>query len=170
MELAQRRVHASECQPEIPPVLEGGELEQPEALESSDEQLPHQSAGKELPGLIFLLLICSFESISAFGSLSGVDQKARGSEKDPPGSEEIPKLCILLSPEPPALEPSVLLPTHFPQLSSGLPFILRAVSSQNYYISACFSPCQWGTVEHNLPVHPPDATSRASPGMPFPFA
>ena len=68
MELAQSRVHASECQPGIPPVLEGGELEQPEALESSDEQLPQQSAGTELLGLIFLLLICSFESISAFAS------------------------------------------------------------------------------------------------------
>lgn len=81
MELAESRVHASECQPGIPPVLESGELEQPEALESSDEQLPHQSAGTELLGIIFLLLICSFESISAFGNLSGVDQKARGSEK-----------------------------------------------------------------------------------------
>ena len=156
----ESRAAASECQPGILPILEGCELEQPKALESSDEQLPHQSAGTELPGLIFLLLICSFESISAFGSLSGVDQKARGSErknkqtnkKKTLGSGKSPKHCIFLSPEPSALKPPVLLPTRFPQLSSGLPSLFR--NSLSEIPRLCHgSPCQWGAEDHSLPVH-----------------
>lgn len=78
----ESRAGSSELQPGIPPALKGCELEQPKALESSDEQLPHhQSAGTELPGLFFFLSTCSFESTSAFGSLSGVDKEARGSKR-----------------------------------------------------------------------------------------
>lgn len=49
---SENRAGSSELQPGIPHALEGCELEQPKALGSSDEQLPHhQSAGTELLGL-----------------------------------------------------------------------------------------------------------------------
>lgn len=116
----ESRADSSEFQPRIPPVLKGCELEQPKALESSDEQLPHQSAGTEPPRLIFLLLICSLKAPVPLAASVGLTRKPEALKQNPPGSGESSKLCILLSPPQPWCPPSSCPPTS-PSRAQGSP-------------------------------------------------
>lgn len=97
--------------------------------------------------------------------------KKKKKQQKTPGSGKSPKHCIFLSPETSALKPPVLLPTRFPQLSSGLPSLIQEQSLRDTTSLPWLSlPVRGRGTQSSCPSPPPNATPRASPGVPLPFS